>query len=650
MGGGVCARTSSFIAGLECDAGGETLRVSVNREPASNQSGIVQNPWAAASACAFAGFVVFQFWGNAVRGYIDTASVFWWWGWQWFNPGSEAEHGPLLVALAAWLTWRNLRQGGEGKGVREREQGAGAGGDEANGRGRPFSGQAVDRGALENGRPRPFALEGVWPAVVAMVGALGLHALGFVVQQTRVSIVAVLLFAWGVMRLGGGRRWGRATVFPLGLLLFAIPLGVLDEVGFQLRLGVIATTELIAHAAGIEVVRNGTQLFAPDGGYQYDVAAACSGVRSLLALLALSALIGYLWLRSPWRRVTVFLLAFPLTFVGNVVRISAVVFAGEWLGQRAGEIVHDYAGFMVFVVVLGGVLAVSTWLAKREPSPGALILAPTEHDALPEGGGFEGSPLREQRDLAAGTSRSVPALPRRATGHRTWRAAAVVGLAAAGTVGLLGRVEQWAVRAQAGIPLAADGINPAPLPTFLGTEWIGRETEVTQIERETLPPDTGYSRRLYVAVADRREQVLISIVLSGQDRTSIHRPEICLVGQGWSIGEREEARFAGPAGREVPAALLRLEREVARRDGGRATVPALFAYWFVGHERVATTTAERLWLTALNRLRLQPDRWAYVVAQTVQLGDETEADAQARMAEVVGYLLPQLTPSGSSER
>ena len=57
-----------------------------------------------------AGALVFQMWGNAVRGYIDTTSVFWWWGWQWFNPGSESEHGPLLLGLAVWLGWRNLRK------------------------------------------------------------------------------------------------------------------------------------------------------------------------------------------------------------------------------------------------------------------------------------------------------------------------------------------------------------------------------------------------------------------------------------------------------------------------------------------------------------------------------------------------------------
>jgi EpsI family protein len=527
--------------------------------------------------CALIGFVVFQFWGNAVRGYIDTSSVFWWWGWQWFNPDSEAQHGLLILAVAAWLGWRNLSK-------------------------------------LEVGSKKS-EVGSVAPAVGAMLVGLALHLLGYVVQQTRFSIVAVLIFAWGVLRLGGGPRWGQAMMFPLGLMVFAIPMGALDTVGFHLRLGVIATTEVLAQLVGIEVVRNGTQLFSPDGSYQYDVAAACSGVRSLMALLALSAMVAYLGLHSWWRRGLVFLLAIPLTFVGNVVRISAIVLVGEWLGQSVGEVVHEWAGFVVFIIVLGGVQWAAHLFATRSPPDAA-------SDSSPMANCHHNGDKSLARSLRVGV--------------------AVVALAAVGTVALVDQVEAMGARAQPGIPLAEDGLNPAPLPQFIGTEWIGQETEVTAIEREMLPADTGYARRIYVSLDDRREQVLVSVVLSGQDRTSIHRPELCLVGQGWSIRDRQETRF----GEEVPAALLRLEREWVGEDGRRAQVPALFVYWFVGRESMATTTVARLWRTALNRLRLQPDRWAYVVVQAVVLPGETEEVTRARMERVARPLLAQLSPAG----
>lgn len=527
-------------------------------------------------ACVLVGLMVWQFWGNAVRGYIDTSSIFWWWGWQWINPASETQHGPVILALAGWVFWRNLRN--------------------------------ADWGV----RQTDFSLT---PALGAMGGGLAVHLLGYAVQQTRISIVALLLFMWGLAWAAGGGRWARAALFPLGLMVFAIPMGALDAVGFHLRVVVIATTEVLVNAIGVDVVRNGTQLFSPDGGYQYDVAAACSGVRSLMALLALSALVGYLGLRGNGRRAGVFLLALPLTVVGNVVRITGIVLAGEWLGQGAGEFIHEWAGFVVFLIVLGGVQLAVNWLAQRERTVKPVDPAPAER------AGQDGNwSLRVAGQLSGGAV-----------------------LMAVVTVILITRLDAVSVRATSGVLLAEGGIDPQELPVFLGSDWIGQEAKVSAVERELLPADTGYARRTYVSLDNRREQVFVSVVLSGRDRSSIHRPELCLVGQGWSIVGQSAGEFATEAG-EVPATWLSLRREVVGMGGKRTEVPALFAYWFVGRDEIVASTGERMWHSALNRLRLKPDRWAYVVVQSVVLPGEAVDAARSRMQRVVKELAPQLTP------
>ena len=297
-----------------------------------------------ALGCAAAGFVLFQWFGNATRGYVDTPSMFWWWISQWLDPQAETEHGWLILGIAGWLGWRNGRDmGRDGSPSRPRWNENGP--------------------ARRGGRLGEASL----PALAAMGAALVLHAMGFVAQQTRVSIVAALLFAWGVVRLGGGKRAGDAALFPLGFMMFAIPLNVLDSLGFWLRLWVIDAAGAIAQVSGIEVVRSGTQLFSPDGRYQYDVAAACSGVRSLMALAALSLLIGYLNFRTMGRRALMLALCFPLTYVGNIARIAAIIFAAEIGGQAWGERAHDVMGFGVFAIVLGGVLLAARVLQKWAP-------------------------------------------------------------------------------------------------------------------------------------------------------------------------------------------------------------------------------------------------------------------------------------------
>lgn len=532
--------------------------------------------WIVLVLCTFAGFLVFQFFGNANRGYIDTSSLFRWWGSQWFLKDSEAEHGPLIAGLSIWLFWRNLRRF----------------------RIPNFNGSTA-----------------IGWALVAMLGGLALHSFGYVVQQARISIVACLIFVWGLLVFGGGRRWGWAAVFPLAFMLFSIPINVLDSVGFYLRLWVSESSTIIAHFCGIEVLRNGTQLISPDGNYQYEVAAACSGVRSLVALMAISILEAYLALRLCSRRIVAFLLCLPLTYLGNVVRITAVIFAGEWFGQNAGLWVHDNLGLVVYLVVMIGVLLGVAAIRRWWPEP---VASPVEASRAPS---------KEARPSVRASILVV--------------AAVLVGSATT-----IGFAEHWRKRpfdGVAGVLLDKEGINPVPLPMFVPPAWIGQYAPVTQIERETLPQDTGFSRLNYVSSRNPNEQVYVSLVLSGRDRTSIHRPEICLVGQGWTIDRQSSHVFSDDRGGEVPTTVLHISREAVNKGGERIVLRALYCYWFVGREDVVATHVERLWLTAVNTLRGRADRWAYVVSQSVVLEGHEESTL-ARIQSVIAGVLPVFQP------
>jgi EpsI family protein len=207
---------------------------------------------------------------------------------------------------------------------------------------------------------------------------------------------------------------------------------------------------------------------------------------------------------------------------------------------------------------------------------------------------------------------------------------------------LLSRVAAMPAGAASGVRLSADGVNPVELPAFLGTEWIGRRTEITAVEREVLPADTGFARRNYVNVQSA-QAVFFSVVLSGRDRTSIHRPELCLIGQGWSIRDRSRRalRWAGGSGAVVPATVLRTEQ--AMREG--RTMPALTAYWFVSSEGAVATHWERLLRDAWSRVRHgRADRWAYVLMQTD--GTEGDAAALARMEAVLAGVWPAVAVDG----
>jgi exosortase len=523
--------------------------------------------------CAAAGAAVFQFLGNSTRGYIGSASLFYWWSFQWVNADSETQHGLLILGVSIVLLVRNLRS----------------------------------QPAIAAGRG------GIAVAVGAMACGLCVHAVGFVAEQARVSILGLLLFTWGVAALAGGPRWARASAFPLAFMVFAIPWNALDSAGFWLRTWVVEASARIVHAVGIPVVVNGTQLISPDGRYDYDVAAACSGVRSLVALSALSLLIGYLRFRPRWLMGFFFAISFPLIYLGNVARIVAIVAAAQWGGAAWGDRVHAVMGFGVFALVLGGVYLVAALVERRRPKWAFQI----------PGGGPAGP--------AAGSGPPACEAPRPV---RIWSGALVTASVALAIALFLAHVGSLPARGRVGIALSPDGRAPVELPTFLGTDWIGRRTEVTEVEHQLLPADTGFSRKTYVSLADPSKQVFLSIVLSGRDRTSIHRPELCLVGQGWTLLGSFTRPFDYPgAPSGFPATVVRVEKEFATAKGS-VVVPQLVVYYFVGGDGVVASHWDRLATDAWNRVAHgRADRWAYVLIQTG--ASDGEAAALSRIQTVL---------------
>lgn len=573
----------------------------------------------AAVVCAAAGAALFQFFGNANHGYIDTDSLFWWWIFQWINPASETEHGWLVLGIAVFLAARNLGIFDFGFSILDSRRDARHTAEES------FSGNRKSR--IENRQSQHSAIapaSSLSSSLAALLAGLLLHAVGFAAQQARVSIVALLIFVWGLLRLGGGPRWGRACLFPVAFLAFAIPFNALDSLGFWLRLWVIEASTAIAHGAHIGVIQNGTQLLSPDGRYSYDVAAACSGVRSLMALAALSLLIGYLSFRTVWRRALVFGLCFPLVYVGNVARITSIVFAAQAGGSAWGERIHDVMGYGIFVIVLGGVLLAARLLERWLPEEC--------HPIDDTGGGVVGRGTSPRGRRASRGEVTPP------TKLVVVIAAVVVGLAIGEAV-FLHRLAQVPSRGGVGVVLAPDGRNPVELPAILNRDWVGWHTPVTDFERQILPPDTGFSRMDYVATRGG-QHVFLSIVLSGRDRSSIHRPELCLLGQGWTIEGRGTQVFSYPDREDASFAATLLHVKHRQQVGAEVRVrPEVVAYWFVNGDRVVPSYWGRLAWDAWNRVtQARPDRWAYVLVQT----DASDGDpaAQARIQAVLNGTLP----------
>ena len=217
-----------------------------------------------------------------------------------------------------------------------------------------------------------------WPGFAIVALGLVIHIAGFMVQQARVSMVGFIVGLYGLTGLVWGKAWLRATFFPMFLLGFCIPLGTLAEViTLPLRKLVTFISVGIGHGLlGIDVQQNGSQILDLQGRPLYDVAPACSGIRSLISLLALTTIYGFMTLNSIWKRMIIILTAFPLAVVGNVMRISSVIVVGELFGQKAGMLIEQKLGFLTFAVAIAGMLFMGRLLRNKNVEDG-----PTEASA-----------------------------------------------------------------------------------------------------------------------------------------------------------------------------------------------------------------------------------------------------------------------------
>jgi exosortase len=215
------------------------------------------------------------------------------------------------------------------------------------------------------------------PGLLVLIAAMVLHVAGYVLQQPRLSIIALFAGIYGLAGLAWGREWLRNTIFPFFLLAFCIPLGVqADIITFPLRLLVCRLVEVISHSVlAIDVVRRGTELSDPSGAYQYDVVAACSGIRSLFAIFLLNTVYGFVMFRPYWKRLVMMALALPFAILGNLIRLLCIIIAAEIGGRGWGDYVHEGGPFGIisllpYIPAIIGVLAVGRFLERGEAPAG----------------------------------------------------------------------------------------------------------------------------------------------------------------------------------------------------------------------------------------------------------------------------------------
>jgi hypothetical protein len=147
-------------------------------------------------------------------------------------------------------------------------------------------------------------------------------------------------------------------------------------------------------------------------------------------------------------------------------------------------------------------------------------------------------------------------------------------------------------------------------------------------------------KKKYFRVGDQQETVFASVVISGKDRGSIHRPEICMPSQGNTIVTREVVDVPLP-GQQEPLQVMVLN--MTREDSWGNQFHSYYAYWFVGNGRETPHHWQRMmWLATDRILHNVSHRWAYISVSGIRAADPEDRSHYEEIRSVVTRLHPEL--------
>jgi exosortase B len=222
-------------------------------------------------------------------------------------------HGPIMLALAAWLFWKRLPN-----------------------------------------LTFPERLLGFEKITATLIFAFGcfLYILGRSQDFPEFEASAQIFIFSSILIFYCGANGLKKMWVPIFFLLFVIPLPsiLVMTVTAPLKMGVSYVAEGILYYAGYPIGRTGVTLTI--GQYQLLVADACAGLNSIFALEAIGvfymSVMGY---TNKWRNIALAVLILPISFVANVIRVITLVLVTYYFGDEAGQgFVHDFAGILLFMV------------------------------------------------------------------------------------------------------------------------------------------------------------------------------------------------------------------------------------------------------------------------------------------------------------
>lgn len=437
-----------------------------------------------------------------------------------------------------------------------------------------------------------------WSGVLPLTAGLGLLIIGRMGAELFLDRSSMLLVLAGLVILFLGWQLFRAVLFPWAFLLLMIPIPAIlfNQITFPLQLLASQVAATVLPVLGVPVLREGNVINLP--AMPLEVAEACSGIRSLMSLLTLAIIYGYLMEKRLWVRWVLALASIPITVFANDVRIIGTgLLVQYWDPQAAEGYFHASWGWIIFVVSLILLYALHGFIRVVFPEKNV------ERDFVP-------------RDNAASGTQSIG---RNATTRLVF---AAILLAIAGLfLQARSRNEVFPAR----LPLEQ-------FPAQLG-DWTGTDVPIDKDVLDVL----GAGDFLLRVYQDQNRTHYINLFIayfrSQRAGDTIHSPKNCLPGAGWTQIDSRRITISLPGHDPFPAT-----RYVIAKGDARQVV----LYWYWAHNRgVASEYWAKFYLVA-DSIKMNRSDGSLVRITTPLYPGETVDAAEQRLLPFVSDVVPRL--------
>lgn len=440
---------------------------------------------------------------------------------------------------------------------------------------------------------------GSWVGVVALAIGLTVTLIGQLSTLHSITQYGfVLAVIGGAYALLGWPAF-KMVVVPLLLLFLMVPLPgfVFNNLSSQLQLISSEIGVAVIRLFGVSVNLEGNVIDL--GIYKLQVVEACSGLRYLFPLVALSIIASYFYQAPVWKRLVVILSSIPITVLMNSFRIGMIGVLVEFYGiEQAEGFLHDFEGWIVFMACVA-LLVLEMWLLSlfgKDQRPfreifGMEFPAPTPADA--------------QMTVCRLPAQAIPALLLLAAG-------------VSGAVMVGGREEIIPPRA---------GFESFPLS--MGG-WRGHTDVIEPIVLDELKLD-DYILVDYRDTEGRPVNFYVAYYGSQRSGAAAHSPRSCLPGGGWRIESHTQIKLE-PGGMTVNRFLIR-----------KGEYRQLVYYWFKQRDRIVANEFAVKWYLLWDALTRNRTDGALVRLTTLLAPGEDIEKGDERLRAFAALSVPQLT-------